>query len=128
MSALHIRALRRQECEAFMEFSDIKEGMTVRAKTFEQLKEYYHDSPYVMERLKAKRMWCDGDLNFIGEMYAYCGCKMTVESIDESDDSFYAMVTNNSSNIQKAFWYKPQWVAPIDNATNIDIKQVNELI
>ena len=111
-----------------MEFSDIKEGMTVRAKTFEQLKEYYHDSPYVMERLKAKRMWCDGDLNFIGEMYAYCGCKMTVESIDESDDSFYAMVTNNSSNIQKAFWYKPQWVAPIDNATNIDIKQVNELI
>lgn len=111
-----------------MELSDIKEGMVVFAKTFEQLKEYYHDSPYTMERLKAKRMWCDGNLNFIREMYAYCGCKMTIKSIDESDDSFCAMVTNNSSDIQKAFWYKPQWVIPIDIATNIDIKRANELI
>lgn len=111
-----------------MEFSDIKELMTVRVKTFEQLKEYYRNNSYVMKRLKAKGRWIDGSIDFLKGMYACCGCEVTVGGIDESDGSFYAMVTNNSSNIQKAFWYKPEWVVPVDNAADIDIERLNELI
>lgn len=113
-----------------MKFSDIKEGMTVRVKTLEQLKEYYHDVPDVMERLKAKRTWDDEGLDFLKEIYAFCGCEVTVGSIDESDNSFYAIAVGNllPQNIPKMFWYKPQWVVPVDNAADINIERLNELI
>lgn len=109
-----------------MEFSDIEEGMVVRVKTFEQLKEYYHDNPHIMERLKAKRAWDDGEIDFLEEMYTCCGCEVTVGCIDEQDNSFYAIADKTS--LSQAFWYKPQWVVPVDNVADIDIERLNELI
>lgn len=113
-----------------MESSDIKELMTVRVKTFEQLKEYYHDVPYVKERLEEKRTWDDGYIKFLEEMYANCGCEVTVASIDEGDNSFYAIAEKNPlpQNALRAFWCKPQWVVPVDNAADINIERLNELI
>lgn len=78
-----------------MEFSDIKELMIVRVKTFEQLKGYYRNDPYVMKCLKAKRRWIDGGIGFIKKMYASCGCEVTVTSIDKSNNSFYAIAEKN---------------------------------
>lgn len=113
-----------------MEFSNIKEGMTVRVKTFEQLKEYYHDVTYVKKCLEEKRTWYDGCIDFLEKMYANCGCEVTVASIDKSDNSFYAIAekTPLSRNTLRGFWYKPQWVVPVDNAADIDIERLNELI
>lgn len=108
-----------------MEFSDIEEGMVVRVKTLKQLKEYYHDDPYVMERLRAKRAWDDGE-DFLEEIYACCGCEVTVGSIDIFDNSFYAIAEKNP--FLQGFWCNPQWVVPVDNAADINIERLNELI
>lgn len=123
MSALHIRALRRQECEAFMEFSDIKRGSTVLIKTLEQLEEQYRSDPYIVEHLKNKTEWDTASVWFEEETYRYCGCEVVVTEIDKEDNTVYVQV-----NDFKHFWVDSQWVIPIDNATNIDIKRANELI
>ena len=123
MSALHIKAIRRQECEAFMKFTDIKEGSTVRIKTLEQLKEQYRSDPYIVERLERKIEWDSAAVWFDEETYRYCGCEVVVTEIDEEDNTVHVQ-----ANDFKRFWVDSQWVIPIDNATNIDIKRANELI
>ena len=63
-------------------------------------------------------------------MYAYCGCEVIVTSIDKSDNSFYAIAEKKPlfRNTLRGFWYKPQRVVTVDNAADIDIERLNELI
>lgn len=94
MSALHIKALRRQECEAFMKFTDIKEGSTVLIKTLEQLEEQYRSDPYIVERLKRKIEWDSAAIWFDEEIYHYCGCEVVVTEIDEEDNTVRVQANN----------------------------------